>query len=307
MRERQRYVVAGGSGLIGSALTAELVADGHEVVVLSRSAADPPPAGNPRSVGWDGRSLGAWAAEIDGAAAVINLAGANLAGGRWTAARKRRLRSSRLEPTRALVEAMAAARSRPRVLIQASGADYYGADGDERLDEEAPPGRGFLAELCREWEAASAPAADLGVRRAVARSAMVLAREGGALAKMLPAFRLGVGGPVGDGRQPFPWIHIADEVAAIRFLADDERAEGPFNLAAPEPPDNREFSRALGRALGRPAVVRLPAFALRLALGELADVLLGGGRVVPRRLIDLGFRFRHAWLDDALADLVGGR
>ena len=305
---RERYVVAGGSGLIGSALAAELAAAGHDVVVLTRAPGRASAAvSGVREVGWDGRSIGPWAAEVDGAAAIVNLAGENLAGGRWTEARKRRLRSSRLEPARVLVEAIGRARARPAVLLQASAIGFYGARGTEPVDEETPPGRGFLPELCREWEAASAPAAELGVRRVLMRSGIVLAREGGALPKLLPPFRLGLGGPLGDGRQGFSWIHALDEVGALRFLAARSDLAGPCNLTAPAPVANAELARALGRALGRPAFVRVPAAILRAALGELAAALLEGQFVMPRRLLEAGFAFRFPSLDGALADLVTRR
>jgi len=301
----ERIVLAGGSGLVGAALGAALAADGHEVVVLSRAperARGLPPG--VRAAGWDGRRLGPWAAEVDGAAAVVNLAGANLAGGRWTAARKRRLRSSRIEPTRALVDALGAAGRRPAVLVQLSAVGYYGARGNEEIAEGEMAGSGFLADLGREWEAASAPAEAIGVRRVVARLGVVLAREGGALPKMLWPFRLGFGGRLGSGRQVFSWIHLADAVGALRFLIGRADLAGPVHLTAPEPVTNAELTRGLGRALHRPTLVPVPALALRLLFGELAETLLTGQRVVPRRLVEAGFSFRFPTLPAALGDLL---
>ena len=302
----ERIVIAGGSGLIGRALTAELARSGAEVVVLSRSpgARDDLPAGA-RWAAWDGRTAGGWGSECEGAAAVVNLAGENVASGRWTAARKRRLRASRIHTTDAVVSAISLARRKPRVLIQASAVGYYGGRGDEELDEGSLPGEGFLPELSAAWEDASEPVETHGVRRVLLRTGIVLSSRGGALAKMLPVFRLGLGGPLGDGSQWFPWIHLTDEVAAIRFLIDREDVAGAFNLAAPEAVTNEGFSRALATALGRPCFARVPALALRLAVGEMAQVLLSGQKVRPRRLLDAGFAFRFASLEAALADLVG--
>lgn len=300
-----RVLVTGGSGLIGRALCAELAVAGYEVVVLSRTPerVSGLPAGA-RAVGWDGASADGWAAEADGARAIINLAGENLAAGRWTAARKRRILDSRLAATRAVVEAIERAATRPEVLLQGSGIDYYGSPGDEPVDESSPWGTGFLAGVTAEWEAASAPAEGLGVRRVLLRTAMVLAADGGALPKLALPFRLFVGGPAGSGRQWVPWIHLADEVAAICFLLEHPEAAGPFDLAAPEPVTNAELSRTLARVLGRPCVFRAPAFALRLALGEMADMVLTGRRALPRRLEELGFSWRHPNLEEALEDLL---
>ena len=302
-----RVLIAGGSGLVGRALAASLAAAGAEVVVLSRSASDPRPARGIRFVRGDGLTPVGWEAECEGARAIVNLTGENVGAGRWTKARKQLLVASRLEPTRALVEAIAGAAHRPGVLIQGSAVGYYGAHGDQALDEEAPAGRGFLPELALAWEEASRPVEALGVRRVVARTGLVLAREGGALAKMLPPFRLGLGGPLGSGRQWMSWIHLADQVAALRFLLEREDLAGAFNLAAPEPASNREFSRALAGALGRPCLARVPALALRLALGEMSGILLTGQRVLPRRLLQAGYRFRFPAIGAALADLVGAR
>jgi uncharacterized protein (TIGR01777 family) len=301
----ERIVVAGGSGLIGRALTRELARSGAEVVVLSRApgGGGELPAGA-RWASWDGRTAGGWWSECEGAAAVVNLAGENVASGRWTAARRRRLLASRIHTTDAVVSAISLARTKPRVLVQASAVGYYGARGDAGIDEDAAPGEGFLPELSQAWEAASEPVETHGVRRVLLRTGIVLARGGGALAKMLPIFRLGLGGPLGDGRQWLPWIHLADEVAAIRFLLDRQELAGPFNLAAPEPATNESFSRALARALGRPCFARVPAAALRLAVGEMAQVLLSGQKVRPRRLIEAGFAFRFPRLESALADLL---
>lgn len=301
-----QVVIAGGSGLIGRALAAGLAADGAEVVVLTRAprAATPPRPGV-RLVTWDGRTAAGWGSECEGAAAVVNLAGENLAAGRWSAARKRRLAASRLEPTGALVAAVAAAARRPAVYVQASGVSLYDPRAETPADESAPAAAGFLADLVVAWEEASRAIAALGVRRVLLRSGVVLARAGGALPRMLPPFRLGLGGPLGDGRQAFPWIHLADEVAAIRFLLGRADLAGAFNLVAPDPVTNEQFSRALARALRRPCLLRVPGAALRLALGEMADVVLSGPRVSPRRLLEAGFRFRFPALPAALADLVG--
>ncbi len=301
----ERVLITGGSGLIGRALTADLAGAGYEVVVLSRSPdrVSDLPAGA-RAAGWDGATADGWAAEADGARAIINLAGENLAAGRWTAARKRRILDSRLAATRAVVEAIERAATRPEVLLQGSGIDYYGSPGDEPVDESSPWGTGFLADVTAEWEAASAPAEGLGVRRVLLRTAMVLAADGGALAKLALPFRLFVGGPAGSGTQWVPWIHLADEVAAICFLLEHPDAAGPFDLAAPEPVTNAELSRTLARVLGRPCVFRAPAFALRLALGEMADMVLTGRRALPRRLEELGFSWRHPNLEEALEDLL---
>jgi uncharacterized protein len=316
-----RVVITGGSGLIGRAVAARLATQGHEVVVLSRDPARvrglPPGV---RAARWDGRTAAEWEPLLESGAAVLNLAGEGIAAGRWSAERKRRIRDSRLDAGRAVVEAVgraAAAGRAPAVVLQASGVGYYGDCGDQEVGEDYPPGGDqqgqaaggaapdFLAEVSVAWEAATAGVEALGVRRVVLRTGVVLDRDGGALPKLLPPFRWGLGGPLGSGRQWFPWIHIADEVGAILFLLADAAARGPFNLCAPRPVTSRDFARALGRQLHRPALLPVPAPALRLALGEMADALLRSQRALPRRLLAAGYGFRFPELPGALSDLIG--
>lgn len=300
-----RVLILGGTGLIGRGLAASLAADGHEVVVLTRT-----PERQQRSslhgvqvTGWDGRTSAGWSSLIDASTAIVNLAGENLAGARWTTERKRLLMNSRVEPGHAVVEAIRASAARPRVVIQASAIGYYGPNDAGDLSETSPAGNDFPARVCAEWEASTAELDGLGVRRAIVRTAIVLDRRMGALPRMMLPFRFFVGGPLGDGHQPFSWIHIQDEIAALRFLIETERASGPFNLTSPRPLTNAEFSRILGRVVHRPALIPTPAFALRLAFGEMASTLLTGQRVVPRRLLDLGFAFRFPDASEALSDI----
>lgn len=299
-----RVVITGGTGLIGSALARDLGAAGHDVVVLTRDLARggslPPGV---RAAQWDGKSAAGWAALLDGDTAIVHLAGESVAG-RWTTSRKRRIRESRVESGRAVLAAIRQAAEKPRALLQGSAVGYYGACGDEVVTESHPPGQDFLASVCGEWEGATAEAESLGVRRAVLRTGVVLSGEGGALPRMALPFRLMAGGPLGSGRQWLPWIHIADEVGAIRFLLEREDARGPFNLTAPRPLTSRDFSRALGKALHRPSLAPAPAFALRLVLGEMAEALLHGQRAVPHRLLELGYVFRFPEALGALRDLL---
>jgi hypothetical protein len=300
-----RIVITGGSGLIGSALAREMGGAGHEVVVLSR---DPsrvkslPP--NARAVHWDGKTPGDWAKLLDADTAIVHLAGDGVASGRWTDEKKRRIRASRVESGQAVLAAIRQAKTLPRVLLQGSAVGYYGDCGDEVVDESHPPGDDFLARVCVEWEASTAAVSALGVRRPVLRTGIVLSDEGGALPRMAFPFRLLAGGPLGNGRQWVPWIHVADEVGAIRFLIERDDADGPFNLTAPAPLTNRDFSRALGRALSRPSFAPAPGFALRFLLGEMADALLHGQCAVPKRLLDLGYVFRYAAAAGALGELL---
>jgi uncharacterized protein (TIGR01777 family) len=301
-----RVVITGGSGLIGSAAAKDLGSAGHEVVVLTRdpSRVKSLPPGT-RAVQWDGKTSQGWGTLLDADTAVLHLAGDPIAEGRWTEEKKRRIRQSRVESGRAVLEAIRQAKSRPRALLQGSAVGYYGACGGELVTESHAPGDDFLARVCVEWEASTAEAASLGVRRPVLRTGIVLSQEGGALPKMALPFRMMAGGPMGGGRQWVPWIHIVDEVGAIRFLLEREEADGPFNLSAPEPLTNRDFSRALGRALTRPSFAPAPGFALRLLLGEMAEALLHGQRAVPQRLLELGYVFRYPEAAGALRSLVG--
>jgi len=306
-----RVIVTGGTGLIGRALAGELAKAGREVVVLSR---EPGRVGLPsgvRAVAWDGRTPAGWGGLVDGADAIVNLAGesigptgvGSLARARWTIERKRRIRESRLGATRAVGAAIDAASARPRVLVQASAVGYYGP-GFEEKDENAPPGTDFLARVCVEWETASAPVEAIGVRRAIVRTGLVLSDAGGVLPLLALPFRLFVGGRLGHGRQPAPWIHLDDVVGAICFLIEDPEARGPFNLAAPEPSTNAALGRAVARALRRPALLPVPGFLLRLILGEMATLILDGQRAMPRRLSERGYRFRHPDLPAALTQLL---
>ena len=300
-----RIIITGGTGLIGRALSRSLAADGHEVIVLSR---DPGQAkGLPvgvRTERWDGRTAAGWGPLADGAGAIVNLAGANISGGRWTEKRKAILRASRLDAGRAVVAAVQAAAHKPQVVVQSSGIGYYGFQRTGDLAEGAPPGDDFLARLAMEWETSTQPVEPLGVRRVVIRTSGVLSREAPLWRLILLPHRFFLGGPLGSGRQDMPWIHIADEVGAIRFLIQEEGARGPFDLAAPHAVTNREFERLLGRVLGRPAWLRVPAWPLRLALGEMSALVIQGQRAVPRRLIDLGYTFRFRGLEEALRDLL---
>jgi uncharacterized protein len=300
-----RVVITGGSGLIGSGVARDLGEAGHEVVILTRNPAKagPLPA-NTRAVQWDGRTAEGWGSLLDGDTGIVHLAGESIAEGRWTSEKKRRIRDSRVESGRAVLEAVRQAREKPRVLLQGSAVGYYGPCGDEIVTEHHPPGDDFLARVCLEWEASTAEAETLGVRRALLRTGVVLSPRGGALPKMALPFRLGAGGPLGSGRQWFPWIHIADEVGAIRFLLEREDASGPFNLAAPDPLRNRDFTRHLGRALRRPSLFPAPGFALRTVLGEMADMLLNGQRAVPQRLAEAGYVFRYPEAGPALRNLL---
>jgi len=301
-----RVLITGGTGLIGRALSADLAADAHQVIVLSRSPerASGLPAGV-RAERWDAQTADGWVHLADGADAIVNLAGENIGAGRWTDERKQRILNSRLDAGQAVVQATELASQKPGVVIQASGIGYYGPRGKEELDETAKPGGDWLAQIAVQWEDSTLPVEDMGVRRAIIRTGVVLDAKDGALPRMVQPFRLYVGGPLGGGQQWFPWIHLVDEVAAIRFLIEIPEASGPFNLVAPNPATNGQVSRALGRVLGRPAFMPIPGLALRLMFGEMATLLLDGQRAVPRRLLDLGFQFRYLIVEAALKDVLG--
>jgi len=300
-----RVVITGGSGLVGRALAAELAGAGHEVGVTSRSpgSAGELPAGVEMAE-WDTASASQLAELIEGVDAVVHLTGEGIADGRWTEERKRRIRDSRVRSTAAVAEALAAADSRPAVLVQASGIDYYGARGDEEVTEASPPGEGFLPEVCVAWEEAGAAAEELGVRRIIARTGVVLSTDGGALPEMVLPFKLFAGGPVAGGSQWMSWIHLEDEVGAIRFLLEEPAVSGPYNLVAPRPVRNRDFGRALGRALHRPSLLPVPGLALKVLYGEMASLLIDGRRALPRRLLEAGYTFRHPDVAEALVDLL---
>jgi uncharacterized protein (TIGR01777 family) len=300
-----RVIITGGTGLIGRALAADLLKDSHEVIALSRcpERATGLPTGM-RVERWDARTANGWGSLANGADAIVNLAGATIAG-LWTTNRKRSIRDSRLNAGRAVVEAVEHASVKPRVVTQASGVGYYGPRGDEPVTEESTSGDDFLGRLAVEWEASTASVEPLGVRRAIIRTGAVLSTKGGALPPLLLQYRLFAGGPLGSGRQWLPWIHMDDEVRAIRFLIESESASGPFNLVAPNPLTNADFGRVLARVLRRPFLVPVPALALRLLAGEMSTVLLDGQRAIPHRLHDLGFTFRFSDAETALRDLLG--
>jgi hypothetical protein len=285
-------------------LSASLVADEHEVTVLSRSPGrvSAMPDGV-RAMGWDARTAEGWGHLADGAGAIVNLAGAPL-NRLWTPRYKRLIRDSRVEAGRAVVEAVEAAKSRPDVVIQAAGVSLYGPRGDEVITEEEEASDTFLGRTAVQWEESTAAVESLGVRRPILRSALVLSTQGGVFPLMALPFRFFVGGPLASGRQWFPWIHIEDEIRAIRFLIENQAALGPFNLTAPETVTNAQFGRTLGRVMQRPAFFRVPALALRLSLGEMSTVVLDGQRAVPSGLRDLGFAFRFPELEMALRDLL---
>ncbi len=300
----ERVIVTGATGLVGTPLCAALEQAGATVIRGTRR----PPRDAAREMYWNAEKGEIDAAKLEGAAAVVHLAGENIAGRRWTDAFKRELRDSRVKGTQLIAEAFARATDKPRALVCASAIGYYGNRGENIMTESSPPGDDFLAEVCREWEAACQPARDAGVRVVNARIGVILSPQGGALAKMLTPFKLCVGGKVGSGRQFMSWIALDDVVEALRFLVVTPSVSGPVNLTAPNPATNAEFAKTLGRVLGRPTIFPMPAFAARLAFGEMADaLLLSSTRVSPRALEGVGFRFRHPELEAALQHLLAGK
>ena len=298
-----RILVTGSHGLIGSALIPLLASRGHHIVRVVRGD----PGSTPDQIPWDPEAGTLDGARLDGADAVIHLAGENIAAGRWTAARKGRIRRSRVDSTRLLAETLGRLRRRPTVLITASAVGYYGDRGDEILVEDSAPGGGFLATLCRDWEAAADPARASGIRVVHLRTGMVLSRTGGPLAPLLPIFRAGLGGVLGNGRQFMSWIGLDDEVEAIHHALTHDAVAGPVNLVSPHPVTNREFTATLGRVLRRPTLLAVPAAALRLALGELAGEILSSARAYPARLLATGYAFHCPDLEGALRHLQGRR
>lgn len=302
-----RVTVTGASGLIGRALVTELREQGSEVTILSRDPSRVPETPGVEAMRWDPISDPAPVEALSGADAVVHLAGENVAQ-RWSERAKQAILQSRVTGTRNLVAGLKAATDLgegPQTLISGSAIGYYGAHGEEPLDEDAPPGSDFLAETCVAWEAEAQKASALGMRVVLVRTGVVLNREGGALKKMLPPFQLGVGGPVAGGEQYVSWIHRDDLVGMITTALADERWSGPVNGTAPEPVTNRELSHALGHALHRPSLLPVPGFALRLLYGEMAEIVTTGARVVPAKPLVLGYSFRHGELDEALRSALG--
>ena len=302
-----RALVTGATGLVGRALLRSLA--GNTIATTRRASTHAVQLeGASEVVTWDTVSTLPLNA-LSGVDAIFHLAGEPVAEGRWTEAKRQRIRASRTDSTRALVRSIesADARARPRVLVCASAVGIYGSRGDEVLDEDAAPGEGFLADVCRDWEAEAARAESLGVRVVSLRIGIVLAKEGGALAKMLTPFELGLGASLGSGAQWMPWIHVDDVVGLLRFAAATGTLRGPVNAVAPAPVTNAEFTRALGRAVHRPAFLRAPRFALELALGQVAAVVLASQRVVPKRAQGAGFAFAHPTLGEALAATLEGK
>ncbi len=297
-------LIPGGTGLIGTALTEWLVRNDHSVTILSRS---PNRSSYPGVdfLEWSGESTDRIVDCMSRVDAVVNLAGANLAARRWTEPYKRIIRESRLVSVQALVKAIEAANRKPETFVQASAVGYYGSNySNEILTERLPAGTDFLATVCKDWEFATSPLRNLDLRLTFARIGIVLSKEGGALPRMLPPFRLGIGGAMGDGKQPFPWIHLQDTARALAFLTTNENALGPYNLTGPQIVSNREFSHILARTLKRPTCLDVPALAVRMLFGDMSVLLLSGQRAVSCRLQDAGFSFQFQEVQAALEDIL---
>ena len=297
-----RVVITGATGFIGRALCKALHKD-YEVIALSRDAnrAAKSVGETAKIIEWDGRTTGTWLKQANGAFAIINLAGENIASGRWNESKKAGILHSRLDSTKAVIEAIKQVNKKPVVVIQASAVGYYGPRSDEQLDETSTPGKGFLANVCRGVENSAEEIEELGVRCVVIRSGVVLGRDGGAFTKLVKPFRFYLGGHLGSGRQWFSWIHLEDEIAAIKFLMENEHLKGVFNLTAPQPVTMKEFCKILGKVLHRPAWLNVPAFAARLAFGEMADeMLLSGQKVLPKRLLNTDFDFKYTNVEQVL-------
>ncbi len=293
-----KVLIAGGMGFLGSALSQSLGRSGHEVWILTRRK---PHAAS--QIQWDGCSTDGWANRLEGIDAVVNVTGYGLEHWPWSGAQKRRFLDSRVLPAVALAEGIQAARHKPRVFLQISGIHYYGAQGEGIADENTPAAGDYLAQLTVRWEDVSKPVEEMGVRRVVARTAVVLDNHGGLFPLMALPVKLWFGGPLGDGRQAVPWIHLADQVAAMMFVLEREAASGPFNLIAPQPTSNAEFMHAIARATHRPYWFPTPAFLLRAVLGEMSTLVLDGRYSKPARLTQLGFEFRYPTIEAALDNL----
>ena len=301
-----RIVITGGTGLIGQHLALDLVKDHHEVIILSRSPERPhdsPPEGM-KIVKWDGQTTEGWLSYADGAKAIVNLAGESLAAGRWTDERKARIMNSRIKAGQAVAQAVEKAARKPEVVIQASAIGYYGPRLEGEFIETSPPGNDFGSQVCIRSEASSASVDQYGVRRVILRTGVVLDAQRGALPPLLMPFRFFVGGPIGSGKQWFSWIHISDEIRAIRFLIENPQASGAYNLCAPGPMTNAQFAKMAGRVLKRPAYLPLPGIFFKLLFGEMSTVLLDGQKVIPMRLMTDGFTFHFPDAESALRDLL---
>jgi uncharacterized protein (TIGR01777 family) len=305
-----RVLITGGTGAIGRQLANQLAAEGHEVIVLSRTPSRAKGLASQVKVeAWDAKTPTGWGGLVNGTDAIVNLAGASIAGdgffpSRWTDERKKLIIDSRVNAGKALVAAIEAATSKPAVLIQSSAVGYYGIHPNSvTITEDSPSGSDWLSEVCRQWEASTQAVEAMGVRRAIIRTGVVLSFEEGALSRMALPFKLFAGGPFGSGKQSFSWIHPDDETGAIDFLMKTDGASGPFNLTAPNPLTNAEFARVLGKVMNRPSLIPVPGFAMNLMFGEVSTVVLDGQRVLPKRLLDLGYTFKFTDSEAALRDL----
>ncbi len=304
----KRIVISGATGFIGRTLCRDLC-DQYEIVALSRDAkrAANLLGDHAQVCEWDGRTASFWSAQVDGAYAIINLAGENVGQGRWTQAKLDSIAQSRSSGAVAVVDAVAAVKNKPALVIQGSAVGYYGSRGDEILTESSAPGASFLADVCRRCESIATRVEKQGVRYVAIRTGIVLGRDGGALPRLMMPFRFFLGGYVGTGKQWFPWISLEDEVRAIRFLLENPSLQGAFNLTSPHPATLKQVARSLGQALRRPAWFRTPALAVRLAMGRMVDeTLLASHRAIPQRLTDAGFQFEHSQLDSAFAAILQG-
>jgi uncharacterized protein len=305
-----RVIIAGGSGLIGRELTSSLITAGDDVVILSRNPAkvkEMPPG--VRVYPWDGITVQEWGKQIENIDVVVNLTGENLSGERflptrWTKARKLRIVQSRLNSGKALTKAIAMADTKPSVFVQASGIGFYGTQQERTLTEVDGSGNDFSANLCKEWEASSQPVESMAIRRVVVRNGVVLSTKGGALPLLLLPYKLFVGGRLGNGHQIYSWIHVLDEIKVIEFLIRNPRGEGVYNLTSPNPVANDEFGRTIGKVMNRPHYFHIPGFAMQLAFGEVASMVLEGQKVLPHKLLEVGYEFKFPWLENALRDLL---
>jgi len=305
-----KAIITGGSGLIGQALIKEFTGNGYDVIVLSRSPERTGgKLGGAEVVHWDGRTQGDWVKYIDGAAAVINLAGASIAGDnvlkmRWTAKRKTQIHESRVNAGEAITEAIRSVERKSGVLVQSSAVGIYGPLGDEIVDEGHPLADDYLANVCRDWEESTKAVEGMGVRRVILRTGLVFSKEGGIFPLLRLPFSLFIGGTLGSGKQYLSWIHIDDAAGAIRHLIEHQHAVGTYNLTSPDPVSNKVFSQKMGVAMKRPTLLPVPSFAMKLALGEVSTLALDGQRVVPARLLEAGYIFKHKKLEEALVELL---